>query len=118
MTPQEAKASYRRFLAQYETVTVRRYSGTGTNRSFVEAANCRARVIGARGNDPVLAGTVTQANQKVIVYADDIANGLTLPVTDNDKLVISGKEHAIKAVDDVSRRINGVLIAYEFMVRG
>jgi hypothetical protein len=41
-----------------------------------------------------------------------------LPITTNDKIVIRGKELAIKAVDDNTRRIGTTLIALTLQVGG
>lgn len=114
MTPDSVKASYRRNLN--ETVQVRRYTGTGTNRPRFDTS-ARAQVVGFAPHE--LVGTIVQGDRKAIVYADDlIENGLTMPVTTNDKLVVKGKELAIIAADGDTRKIGGVLIAYELQVRG
>ena len=115
MTPESVKAEYARFLR--EAVYVRRYTGTGTNRPRFDA-KARARVVGYDEKD-LVGGGIVQGDRKAIVYVDDlIANGLTLPVTTSDKLVVRGKELAIIAPDDSTRRVDGVLIALELQVRG
>lgn len=112
MSVESVKALYRRTLDG--RATVRRYSNGG--RSWFEAA-AQARIVGYAPNQ--LAGPVQQGDRRAVVYADDlIENGLTLPVTTNDKLVVRGRELAIIAADDSTRRVDGVLIAYELQVRG
>jgi len=108
------KASYARMLDQ--SVGVRRYSGTGPGRSYVQA-NARARVVGYLPDEVV--GSIQQGDRKAIVYADDlIGSAVSLPVLGSDKLVVRGRELQIVAVDDSTRRVQDVLIAYELVVRG
>lgn len=111
---ESTKAQYRRTLKQ--RVKVRRYTGAGLNRPMFEVT-CRASVT---GYDPEkLVGSIQQGDRQAIVYADDLlGKGFALPLTSADKLVVRGKELAILAVDDNSRRVNDVLIAYELQVRG
>ena len=66
-----------------------------------------------------LVGNILQGDRRIILFADDLlGKGFALPVTTNDKVVVRGKELAIVAVDDSTRRVNDVLIAYELQVRG
>jgi len=115
MSVASAKASYARTLK--ERVTLRRYTGSGTNRPRFDAENIRARTVGYEPHE--LVGTIVQGDRKMIVFADDlIAKGFALPVTANDKVWMRGKEMAIIAPDDSTRRVDGVLIAIELQVRG
>lgn len=117
MSPDEVKASYRKAFEPFETISIRRYSGSGASRTSADATNCRARVMGYEPHE--LVGTVLQGDRKIILYADDVSdNGLTLPLTTNDKVVVRGKELAIIRVDDSTRRIGDELIAYELQARG
>jgi hypothetical protein len=114
-TAASAKAAYARALK--ERVTLRRYTGAGTTRPRFDAENVRARTVGYEPHE--LVGAIVQGDRKMIVFADDlIAKGFTLPVTTNDKVVVRGKELAIQAADDSTRRVDGVLIALELQVRG
>jgi hypothetical protein len=114
MTPESATASYRRALG--ETVQIRRYTGTGSNRPRFDVS-VRARVAGYEPQQ--LVGSIQQGDRKVIVLAEDLINsGFALPVTTNDKVVARGKELAILGVDDNTRRVDGVLIAIDLQVRG
>lgn len=115
MTPDSVKAEYAATLK--ERVSIRRYTGTGTSRPMFDA-EARARVTGFAPQE--LVGTVVQGDRKAIVFVDDlIMAGLALPVTTNDKCVLSnGRELAIIAADGETRKIDNVLIAYELQVRG
>jgi hypothetical protein len=114
MQAAEAQAQYRGALDQ--TVTIRRYSGTGSTRTHADY-NARARVTGYAPE--ALVGNVIQGDRRAIVYSADLDGvGFTQPVTNDDKLVVRGKELQIVAVDDSTRRVDDVLIAYELQVRG
>ncbi len=116
MSPDSVKASYRATLK--EQVTIRRYTGVVTATSPRFDVTARARVVGFEPKE--LIGSILQGDRKAIVYADDlIEGGLTLPVRTTDKLLLaSGKELAIISADGDSRKVDGVLIAYELQVRG
>lgn len=115
MTPAAAKASYRRALK--ELVTVRRYTGSGSNRPRFDVPKVRARTVGYAPHE--LVGSIVQGDRKIIVYADDLLGvGFAAPITTADKIVVRGKELAVIAADDSTRRVDGVLIAYEIQVRG
>lgn len=114
MTPDQVLNSYARMLR--ERVTVRRYTGVGTNRPKTDIANVRARVTEYQPNE--LVGTITQGDRKAIIYAPDVAAGGISALTLNDKIVVYGRELAIFAIDNATRRIDGQLIAYELQLRG
>lgn len=121
MTPQQALAAYRRSLR--ETVTVRRYVGTGPTRTALEAV-AQARVTGFQPQD--LVGAIVQGDRKVIMLVDPsaavpagkVALSALLPLSTSDKVVVHGRELAILAPDDNTRRIDGTLIAIELVARG
>ncbi len=112
-----ARATYRRMLAQVgESVTVRRYIGLGAARVPTDAVVV-ARVIDYMPEQ--LVGAVQHGDRNLIVLAEDlIASGWPVPPAKNDKIVVRGRELNVEAVDDNTRRIGGVLIAYEIRVRG
>lgn len=115
MTPAAIKASYRRVLT--DRVTVRRYTGAGSNRPRFDVPNVRASVVGYAPHE--LIGSIVQGDRKIILYADDLNGvGWSGSITTADKIVVRGKELAVIAVDDSTRRVDGVLIAYEIQVRG
>jgi len=124
MNPEQIKADYRLHLNEEgELITVRRYTGTGTNRPKIDRT-ALARVVGYSPQE--LAGTIQQGDRRLIVLADDVTmpttdsppQTLTLPITSTDKIVLRGKELQIIAVDDSTRRVKGVLIALEIQARG
>jgi hypothetical protein len=116
MTPEAARALYRRRIGAGETVLIRRYTGAGPNAPRIDAA-VRARVTGFEPQE--LVGAIQQGDRKVIFLADDLnAAQFAQPVTERDKVVVRGKELAVKAADNSTRRVAGELIAYELTVQG
>lgn len=118
MTPEEARQMYRDQIEEHgEDIAIRRYSGTGVGRTYVDRP-CRARVVGYSPDE--LVGSITQGDRRVIVLAEDL-DGESPPfkIMKSDKVVSSRfPELAIMAVDDNTRRIQGTLIAYDLQVRG
>lgn len=126
MSPDDALASHREMLAEDGSgaVLVRRYAGKGVSRAIVAEASALAKVIMYKPEQ--LVGGIVQGDRKAIVLVDpdaavapgQVALTAMLPLSNDDKLVISGREAAIQGVDDQARRIQGVLIALEIQVRG
>lgn len=109
-----ALASYRRSMARVgEEIAVRRFSGPPASRISVDTT-VRARITGYEPHE--IAGPVVIGDRKVICLVDTLAS--LLPLTTADRLVIRGKETAIKKVDDSTRRVGGTLIALEIQVGG
>lgn len=109
-------ASYRRSLGEFETVKIRRFTGTGPNRPMFEV-DVLARITGYAPQEMV--GGIAQADRKAIVLQEDLVKaGLTLPLTNADSVIFQGKPHAIKVPDNASRRVGGVTIAYELQIVG
>lgn len=99
-----------------ETVTIRRYHGTGSNRPKFEK-NCKARVLNYQASE--IAGPIVQGDRKVILLAQDIETGdVALPISTSDKAVVRGRELAIISVDDNTLRDGEDLCAYVLQVRG
>lgn len=99
-----------------EEINIRRYSGSGLGRTYVDTS-VKARVTGY--NPDELVGGIQQGDRNMVVLVEDLVNGgFVLPVTPNDKVMLRGKELAIMAVDDSTRRIAGTLIALELQCRG
>lgn len=116
MTPTAARAAYKRTLGRTEGILIRRFTGQGTPRPKVEKS-CRARVVNCDPKE--LIGTVQQGDRRLIVLAEDLESGVvTLPILVSDKVVVRGKELAIIAIDDNTRRVGSTLCAYEIQVRG
>lgn len=119
MTPDQAKAMYVRRLGDFETVSIRIYTGVGSSRPRFDYEPIRARPVNFSPDE--LLGGLIQGDRNVIVLADDVANaGVPLPLRtgENTKMVIRGRELAIKAINDNTRRLAGELIAYEMVVTG
>lgn len=117
MTPDSVKADYRRLIdLAGETVTIRRYTGTGDARTATDV-DVKARVIGFAAHE--LVGTIQQGDRKLIVLAEDLCAGsIELPLRKGDKAVVRGRELNIETVDDNTRRMAGELIAVDLQVRG
>lgn len=113
MNADEIKSAYAATLK--ETVFIRRYTGSGPARPKFDAA-ARARAVPYAVEE--LVGSIVQGDQKVIVLVEDlINNGLTMPVTTADKVVVFGRELAIIA--PLARKaMDGTLVAYELQARG
>lgn len=117
MTPSEASASYRVMMnAVGETVTIRRYTGSGANPTYFDA-DVMARVTDYLPHEIV--GDIQQADRKIILLAEDMIDAqVPLDLRNGDKVVVRGKVLNIEAADDNTRRIQGVLIAFEIRARG
>lgn len=114
MTPEQSIASYRRSLK--DVVVIRRYTGSGQNRPYFEAT-ALARVTGFDPDE--LVGAIQQGDRKLIVLADDLVKAqFPLDLKKGDKAIVRGKELNIEAADDSTRRVAGMLIAFELQVRG
>jgi hypothetical protein len=125
MTPAEALQSHREFIGESgETILIRRYEGSGPNRSFIEAS-VLARPFGYVRKK--LAGATDQGARNLVVLNDPdaavpagkVALSALLPlVANSDIAVVRGKELTIGATDDNTRRFAGVLIALQIEVTG
>ncbi len=114
MNAEEAIASHAAFIGEIgETIYIRRFTGVAPSRTSHDTATT-ARVMGYRPNQ--LVGPIVQGDRRVIALVDTLSS--VLPLTTNDFCVVRGKQLAIKAVDDSTRRIGGTLIALEIQVGG
>lgn len=117
MLPERAAASYARALASQfgpgETLTLRRLSGQGAGDYEV-----LAWVTEMTASD--LVGSVQQLRRKAIVLADSVASAdFPTPILPKqDRLLWNGKILVVMAVDDGSRRVQGVPMAYELELSG
>lgn len=99
-----------------ETVVHRRYTGAGPNRPKFDV-EVMAVVVGY--DEKEFVGSIQQGDRKIILLAEDLIEAqIALPITSSDRIVVRGKELTIIAPDDSTRRVQGVLIAYELQVRG
>lgn len=113
MTDDELRTSYQNDLQ--ETLTVRRYTGTGSARA-VENASVKGRQ--RRKGAAELAGQIKQHDYFVVIYADDMtAGGVDLPLLLSDKIVVDSVELGIRHIIPRTSP-TGTLIAYELECRG
>jgi hypothetical protein len=120
MTPDEARQMYRDQMDLHgETISIRRYTGTGLSRTHVDRP-CRARVTGYAAEE--LIGSITQGDRKIIVLAEDLeGESPNFVIAKADKVydaVRFPNELSIQSVDDSTARIGATLIAYILQARG
>ena len=125
MTSAQTLDRYRSALAEIgEDIEIRRYGGTGAARALIKRALARGRVLGMGAEE--LVGDTVQRTRKVLLLNDPAAMAAPgylalsdlLPLTTSDKLFFRDGEVAIFDVNDDTRRVNGVLIALEIVVKG
>lgn len=118
MNPETVKETYRRMIDDVgEPIIIRRHTGAGIAHPHFDVT-VRARVTGYEPNE--LVGGIIQGDRKIIVLAQDLIDAqLALPILSSDKAVVrGGPDLAIIKPDDSTRRVHGVLIAYELTARG
>lgn len=117
MNVEQVKASYRRMLGEFETITIRRYSGAPAVRTSSDF-DCLGKPTGYTPDE--LVGTVVQGDSKVYAFVDDlIAAGIALPLsTSKDRVVLEGGEKSIVGIDASTIRIKGQTVAFILQVRG
>jgi hypothetical protein len=115
MTPEQIRAEYLDAIGEVgEPVAIRIYSGT--SETYADST-VRARVVEFAADQ--LVGAIVQGDRKLIMLAADVETaGVTITATQNCKCVVRGKECQIKSIDDNTRRVAGVLMAYELTVGG
>jgi hypothetical protein len=116
MTPDEARAMYRRQIANGQTVTLRRVSGA--MQTVVATVTVRARVTAYSPEEMV--GGFQQGDQRIVFLAEDIG-AFPVPIRadgSRDQIVIGSSVFGVYAVDNRTRSVAGELIAYELRVRG
>jgi hypothetical protein len=125
VTPEEGINRYRLAFADAgKNIAVRRYSGTGSDRSVAQEAIARGCVIGLGAKDVV--GDIKITDRKVILFNDPdaevpagkVALSALLPLRSSDTLAFREREVAILNADDDTVRVAGVLIALNIVVRG
>lgn len=124
MTPAEALDILRRQLREHgEDVIIRRWSGPANARVATEAV-VRGRPVGLKAEQ--LVGNIKAGDCKVVVINDPdvtvlsgkVALSTLLPLTTSDKVVVGGRELAIKYPDDLTRRIAGVVTGLDIFAGG
>lgn len=113
MTADELTAHYASELG--EIIIVRRYTGAGASRPRFDA-EVRGKAWGYSAKE--LVGSIQQGDTRVIVLvADLIEKGVTLPLTSADKLIVKGRE--ISIISPGTRKAqDGTLVAYDIQARG
>lgn len=116
MNAAQARRDYREMIADVgETITLRRINQS----SAPTEALVLARVVGYRPEE--LVGGIKQGDRHLIVLAEDVeTTGFPVPFLTNGtyKAVVRDKVLNIGIVDDSTRRIGGVLIAYDITATG
>lgn len=95
----EIQSAYERALARFEVAISIDHGGTvytATGRIFAETG------------DP-LSDAIQQGRLKAIIRAE----GLAIVPERGDFLVVDGTSYTIQAVDNATRRVEGVTVAYE-----
>lgn len=124
MTPSAARAMYRRQITAHGGfVTLRRGAGgPGAEVTFI------ARCTGYSPQE--MTGDLQQGDVKVVFLAEDLeaaiaagdwpalAAGGAIKAKSVDAVWQDGRKMTVQAVDDQTRRVAGVLIAYELRVQG
>ncbi len=117
MTPAQAQAMYRRQIAQFETVGIRRYSGIGTSRSPTNWTPVRARVTEYEPKE--LAGQMQEGERHAIILNEDlVALSFSGDILPHDKVVWNGQEYTIRIPNGATRRIGGITVGYDLFIRG
>lgn len=106
----EMKSIYARQIRGY--ITLMRLGSSPTQ------ALVRARIVGYQPNE--LVGDIVETDRKAIVLAEDVAaSGFPVPIrAQQDRVIYDGRTWAISSVDDTTRRVDDVLIAYELRISG
>jgi hypothetical protein len=116
-TAAQARRDYREMLADVgETITLRRINAAP---AAPTEAQVLARVVGYKPEE--LVGGIKQGDRHLIVLAEDVeATGFPVPFLTNGtyKAIVRDKVLNIGIVDDSTRRIGGVLIAYDITATG
>ncbi|MBX3536440.1 MAG: hypothetical protein KF735_02280 [Chelatococcus sp.] len=81
-----------------------------------QSTTVKAWVVGFEPRE--LVGDIRQGDRKVIMPAEPFAKGAVPAPAGDALLIVGGKPMKIIAVNDSTRRIGGVLIAYEIVARG
>jgi hypothetical protein len=112
----QIRADYREMISDVgETITLRRMSQSGPPADF----QVLARVTGYQPKE--LVGGIKQGDRRLIVLAEDVeTSGFPLPfkTSGTDKAIVRDKVLNIGIVDDSTRRVGGVLIAYDITATG
>ena len=117
MTPADALDMHRRMIAENgQTGFLRNVGANGA--ADVDSAPVRFRLMAFQPRD--LVGGIAQGTRRAILMAEDVKlpNGGAFDLKKNSRLIWNGKTLTVTAVDDATRNVGGVLIAYELQVVG
>lgn len=112
MTPADALRMHRKLINENgEDAYIRRYTGTGLARTFVDVAS-KAYVRNYSSKE--LIGSVIQGDSVAIMLVDSLS--AILPITTSDKVIAESTEYSIK--NPMRRVVGGTLIALEIHISG
>lgn len=117
MTPAAALDMHHRMITENgQTGFLRNLGVNGA--SDVDSGTVRFRLTAFQPRD--LVGGIAQGTRRAILMAEDVKlpNGGAFDLKVNTRLIWNGKTLTVKAVDDATRNVGGVLIAYELQVTG
>ncbi|WP_020184826.1 hypothetical protein [Methylopila sp. 73B] len=123
MSAAQIRADYALSLCEDgECVTLQRL---GQNAS--EAIDLRARIMGFSPDE--LASGIDQGSRKIVLLAEDVEAAIDegawpepsagrTAIVKNDRIVVRGAPLNVESVDDSTRRVGGVLMAYDIVAKG
>lgn len=109
MTPDQARAAYRRQIDAHGEPVVLRKGTAGAE------ITVRARVMGYTPEQ--LVGPITVGSRRIIIMAEDVSASWGVPQK-NDRVVWSGMTLNVLDVDSATRRLAGETIAYDVRATG
>lgn len=103
------KAIYRQ--ACRETVAVRRFTGSGSNRPYTDVS-ARGRVL-PPAEAKALIANIQQHERAILILVEDlVSGGFSLPLTHAEKVVVEGTKELALAIHEKRTALDGTLIAY------
>lgn len=109
MTPDQARAAYRRQIDAHGEPVVLRKGAAGAE------ITVRARVMGFQPEQ--LVGPITVGSRRIIVMAEDVSASWGVPQK-NDRVIWNGVTLTVQDVDSATRRIAGETIAFDIRATG
>ncbi|MGV6875924.1 hypothetical protein ACUSIJ_24970 [Pseudochelatococcus sp. B33] len=109
MTPEQAKAAYRRQIdAHGEAVTLRKgFDGA--------EISVRVRVTGFQPEQ--LVGSVTLGHRRIVILAEDVPSSWGVPQK-NDRVIVGALTLTVQHVDSSTRRVAGETVAFDLTATG
>lgn len=119
MNSTEARNQLRDALSAFGSIGVRRYTGFGASRVAVTPdATALARVRSYQAAE-IVGGLVIGDRQVIVLVEAGSALAGMLPLSDNtDRLVIAGREVAIKSCNQDTRCLNGDVFGLDIVAAG